>query len=187
MPKPSINLAEEVYLDPSIQFTQPLTERVSNPTHVFLTGVTGFLGAYLLAELLNRTEAVVHCLVRADDDIAAFERVKKHLEFYAVWDDRHQSRIVTLAGDLGKPNFALSEAQFDQLAEQVDLIYHNGAIVNIVRPYKASKPANVLGTQEILRLASLKQTKPVHYISTMGIFFAQKGVSEVMEADIPPH
>src|SRR5262249_32978073 len=36
-----------------------------SPRQVFLTGATGFFGAYLLHELEVQTEAVIHCLVRA--------------------------------------------------------------------------------------------------------------------------
>jgi FlaA1/EpsC-like NDP-sugar epimerase len=34
---------------------------------VFLTGATGFLGAHLLRELLDRTDARIHALVRGRD------------------------------------------------------------------------------------------------------------------------
>ena len=39
----------------------------SDVQKVVLTGGTGFLGAFLLYELLQRTTAEVHCLVRAKD------------------------------------------------------------------------------------------------------------------------
>ena len=40
-------------------------QSVRHPQHIFLTGVTGFVGAFLLAELLRTTEATAFCLVRA--------------------------------------------------------------------------------------------------------------------------
>jgi thioester reductase-like protein len=50
------------------------------------------------------------------------------------------------------------------------MIYHSGASVNLIYPYSVLKPANVLGTQEILRLASQIKIKPVHFVSTTSVF-----------------
>jgi len=38
---------------------------------IFLTGSTGYLGGYVLIELIERTTADIACLVRAPDDTAA--------------------------------------------------------------------------------------------------------------------
>jgi thioester reductase-like protein len=59
---------------------------------------------------------------------------------------------------------------FHALARSLDLVVHNGAAVNLIYPYAGLKPANVNGTREVLRLACLYKTKPVHYVSTNGIF-----------------
>src|SRR3954471_2400076 len=66
-----INVADlkaEAVLDPEIspEAVLPPTT-LAEPAHIFLTGATGFLGSFLLAELLRRTRADVHCLVRARD------------------------------------------------------------------------------------------------------------------------
>src|SRR5262249_26689903 len=63
-----------------------------------------------------------------------------------------------------------SPAQFQELAERIDVIYHNGALVNFIYPYQALKAANVEGTTEILALACASRPKPVHYISTLSVF-----------------
>jgi thioester reductase-like protein len=75
-----------------------------------------------------------------------------------------------VSGDLSQPLFGLGDQQFQFLASTIDVIYHNGALVNFVEPYPKLKAANVLGTQEVLRLASQFQLKPVHYISTLSVF-----------------
>ncbi|WP_454367496.1 SDR family oxidoreductase [Streptomyces ambofaciens] len=36
------------------------------PERILLTGATGFLGGFLLADLLDATDARIHCLVRAE-------------------------------------------------------------------------------------------------------------------------
>jgi thioester reductase-like protein len=79
-------------------------------------------------------------------------------------------RVVPVAGDLGEPRFGTTEEAFGELAREVDVVIHAGAVVNLVYPYEALAPANVGGTREVLRLACLHTTKPVHYVSTNGIF-----------------
>ncbi len=56
------------------------------------------------------------------------------------------------------------------MASQIDTIYHSAALLNYVYPYERFKPINVLGTQEVLRLASQIKVKPVHYISSVAVF-----------------
>ena len=75
-----------------------------------------------------------------------------------------------MVGDLSKPLLGLSQQQFQQIAKETDVIYHNGAWVNHTSPYSRLKSTNVLGTQEVLRLACEKTTKPVHFISTISVF-----------------
>jgi thioester reductase-like protein len=67
----------------------------------------------------------------------------------------------------------LTPQQFGDLAANIDVIYHNGAQVNFTYPYQALKAANVLGTQEVLRLAAQQKIKPVHFVSTTHVFPAE--------------
>jgi thioester reductase-like protein len=70
------------------------------------------------------------------------------------------------------------------LADKIDSIFHCGAVVKWTYPYSALKPANVDGTLEILRLAVRGRVKPLHYISTVGVFSSPDfGASAVMESD----
>ncbi|MFD6157471.1 amino acid adenylation domain-containing protein [Nocardia sp. NPDC060256] len=134
---------------------------------VLLTGATGFVGAYLLRELLDRTDAVVWCLVRADSIDAARDRVYRALRRYQLWGDLPEARIVLVPGDLAEPSLGLSEACHAWLAERIEVIYHNGAQVNHLEPYPRLCAANVEGTREVLRLATTHRVKPVHFVSTI--------------------
>lgn len=139
--------------------------------HIFLTGSTGFLGAFILEELLQKTAAnvTIHCLVRAKDGQAE-ERLKHNLLQFGLWQDRYQERIQVVVGDLSKPSFGLTSKQFESLCETIDFIFHSAAFVNYVYPYSLLKPATVDGTKEIIRLASTSYQKPLYYISTNGVF-----------------
>jgi thioester reductase-like protein len=165
-------LNEEAQLDPGITAGELVYEPAEEPKQILLTGATGFVGAFLLHDLLEMTSADVNCLLRADDLVQGRQRLKHNLESYQLWDDSFAERILPILGDLGQPKLGLSTDEFNRLAEQVDMIYHNGAMVNFVYPYQAHKAANVLGTQEVLRLASQAKLKPVHFVSTLSILYS---------------
>jgi thioester reductase-like protein len=175
------NLQTDARLDAAIQFTRPLAPDWAAPRAILLTGATGFLGGFLLDELLRQTEATIYCLVRAEDQASAGQRLQTHLRSYGLWREEWATRITPLCGDLAQPRLGLSEARFARLGKEIDVIYHNGAWVNALYPYERLRAANVLGTQEIIRLAALGQTKPLHYISTLAIFLSDLHTDQLVD------
>ncbi|KAB8320088.1 non-ribosomal peptide synthetase [Tolypothrix campylonemoides VB511288] len=164
------NLEAETILDSTINPVGVPVIDVTEPCCIFLTGATGFLGAFLLHELLLQTSADIYCLVRSSNSEEGKKRIQETLESYLLWTESFMSRIIPIVGDLSQPFLGLSSEQFQMLANKIDIIYHNGALVNFIYPYSALKAHNVLGTQEILRLAVQIKVKPVHFISTMSVF-----------------
>ncbi|MFE2295601.1 type I polyketide synthase [Streptomyces sp. NPDC059452] len=140
------------------------------PESVLLTGATGFLGAFLLRDLMRTTTARIHCLVRGADQDEARDRLRANMQWYRLWDEVDESRLSLVLGDLAQERLGLTEEHFDSLARTVDAVYHNGARVHWLHPYTALRDANVRGTQEVLRLAARHRTVPVHYVSTVGVF-----------------
>ncbi|MDQ3377582.1 MAG: thioester reductase domain-containing protein, partial [Actinomycetota bacterium] len=146
--------------------------------NVFLTGATGFLGAFLLDELLSTTQARIHCLVRPRDGEEPLETIRANLRSYGLGDAALSERVAAVVGDLGEPLLGMSDEDFDALAREVEVVIHAAAAVNLVYPYSALKAANVGGTHEVLRLAARHAAKPVHYVSTSGVFPANVGLCE---------
>jgi thioester reductase-like protein len=179
---PLLDLSAEAVLDPSIRPSAVSNVSVTDPKKIFLTGGTGFLGAFIIRELLQATDADIYCLVRATNAEEGKSKLKKNLEQYAIWQEQFNSRIIPVVGDLSQPLLGLGSEQFQTLSTTIDTIYHSGALLNYVYPYSALKAANVLGTQEVLRLACLNTVKPVHYVSSVAIFespvYAGKVVTE---------
>jgi thioester reductase-like protein len=103
-----------------------------------------------LHELLQQTSATIYCLVRSANLEEAKQKLKRNLKRYLLVDDKLGNRVVPVLGDLSQPRLGISEQQFRKLAAEIDLIYHNGAFVNLIYPYSALRAANVLGTKEIL-------------------------------------
>jgi acyl carrier protein len=105
---------------------------------VLLTGSTGFLGAFILHELLARSPATIYCVVRATTREGASERVKASMQAVNRWDEALAGRLVGVPGDLSKPWLGMSADDWDMLAGTVDLIVHNGAYVHWLLPYVLS-------------------------------------------------
>jgi len=180
----AINLKAEAVLDLTIRPDVIAYNPDVSPGAIFLTGATGFLGSFLLYELLHQTGADIYCLVRSENIESGRKKIKSSLESYLLWDESCSRRIIPVIGDLSQPLLGISPEQFQLLASQLHVIYHNGASVNFTYPYSALKAPNVLGTQEVLRLASLVKIKPVHFISTISVFSPSKsGVSLIREQD----
>lgn len=156
-------LPADIQPQPSDWASQPIES-------VLLTGATGFVGAFLLAELLAQTSADIYCLARAETEDTAHQRLRENLDFYRLWNESYQERIKPIPGDLTQPRLGLNKEVFEALAQKIDLIWHCGAAVKWTYPYAALAPANVAGTIEILRLATQGKTKPLHHVSTVGVF-----------------
>jgi amino acid adenylation domain-containing protein/thioester reductase-like protein len=158
-------------LDESIRAADDLPRAAWNsPEHILLTGATGYLGAFLLKELIERTGATVWCLVRAGSAGEGKARIRETMRGYRIWDDRFDERIEAVAGDLAEPLLGVGDDGFARLAGMIDAIYHCGALVNFVYPYSALKPANVDSVADVLRLAVTGRLKAVHYISSIDVF-----------------
>ncbi len=148
--------------------------RPGAPSHLLLTGVTGFLGPFLLASLLERTSHTLHALVRATDAEHGLDRIIASLRRAQLWSPALEAdvraRVRVICGDLAEPHLGMGEAAFRRLADTVDAIVHNGALVNYVRTYDALRPTNVVGTWELLRLAMTSHRKTFHLVSSTFIY-----------------
>lgn len=158
------------------------------PREVLLTGATGFVGAHLMHEVTARTAARVWCLARARDAAEALERINAAAARYNL-PAPPAGRVMPLPGDLAEPFLGLAPATFRALADTIDVIYHAGARVNFIYPYRALRAANVGGTREVIRLAGLSRGIPVHYVSSTAVLasLGTAGTREAAENTPPAH
>ena len=142
--------------------------------HVLLTGGTGFIGPFLMKSLLEQTRAKIYVLVRASDEEQGKQRLKGAMESMgpcgAGLMSMFEARVIPICGDLGLPKLGLTQAVWDFLANQIDTVFHNGATVNYLFNYDRMREANVLGTNEVLRLAFEGRPKTLNYVSTTFVF-----------------
>jgi thioester reductase-like protein len=149
----------------------PETPTLSN---VLLTGGTGFIGPFLVKSLLEQTHAKIHVLVRASEERQGRQRLRAAMESMgpcpAELMEMFEARVIPVCGDLGQKGLALTREDWDFLANEIDTVFHNGATVNYLLNYDRMRDANVLGTNEVLRLAFEGQPKSFNYVSTTFIF-----------------
>ncbi|MBB6418141.1 non-ribosomal peptide synthase/polyketide synthase [Streptomyces sp. AK010] len=173
----------EAELSPALRFTSDTSPagppdvphadpHAGGPREILLTGATGFVGAFLLAELLHRTSARVHCLVRARTDTEAAERLTGVMRRYGIGlgPTPDETRLNVVRGDLAAVDLGLDPSDWAGLRERVDTIVHSGAHVHHLSSYDRLKPANVEGTRTLLRLAAEGRPKAFHHLSTLGVF-----------------
>lgn len=149
---------------------------------VFITGGTGYIGAYIIYELLEQTNCDIICLVRASTNTEGKKRVANNLEHYGLWHSDYAKRISTVCGDLNEERFSLPPEEFQALANQIDCIFHCGAWVNFVYPYEAIKKSNVGSVETVLRLsvANPNHLIQVHFISTFGVVMSPDYRDEIV-------
>jgi thioester reductase-like protein len=119
--------------------------------------------------------------VRAEDEAHALRRVLDNLQRYGVDIGQGSSRVRPVIGDLTKPQLGLDERAFARLHELSGEIVHCGAQVKWTYPYRGLEAANVDGTREILRLATVGTPRAVHYASTVGVFSSRDYPADVVD------
>ena len=144
--------------------------------NVLMTGATGFLGVYIVAEILQTTGANLYCLVRPRKDTNPKQRIEQQMRHYAVWPDTPTwqsmwaSRVHVIEGDVTLPLLGMPDRLYEQMTHKIDAILHSAAHVNFIYPYEALRATNVLGLHEIVRFAFQSRIKPVHHLSTAAIW-----------------
>ncbi|MGZ3787805.1 MAG: SDR family oxidoreductase [Bacteriovorax sp.] len=120
---------------------------------IFITGGTGFLGQYLIRELAPHFKELI-VLSRKDDP-----------EFL-----RSFSNVRAVIGDITSPHVFESEEDQEAIMAGVDLIIHAAALYDIKASHSDCYLHNVVGTQNIIRLAKkIKNLKAFYYISTIAV------------------
>src|SRR5690606_34856049 len=103
----------------------------------FVTGATGFIGRFLVSNLLKR-KGTIHVLVRKGSE--------KKLDAIASsmgWD---RKRIVVVTGDLSKPKLGLAPAKVKALSGKVKHFFHLAAIYDLSADAASQQVANIDGT-----------------------------------------
>ena len=144
---------------------------VTEVREVLLTGATGFVGRFVLRDLLcMEGDLVVHCLVRASDGEHGLQRLRTAMEEAEIWDYAFAGRIRVVAGDVGEAQLGLSRAAFDDLCRRIDAVHHYAAEVSLSASYLSIRKANAFSMRNVLELCLRTRLKHLFHASTMGVF-----------------
>lgn len=155
------------------QYKTP-TLAVPDKYTVFLTGCTGFLGSFILRDLLERpgTETV-YCQVRAKDQAHGLDRIRQSGRAYGVWKDSYAEHIIVVPGTLENAHFGIDDTFWQTLVDEVDVVIHNGALVHWVYPYETLRGPNVVGSLNVMDLCTSGKPKYYTFVSSTSVLDTQ--------------
>ncbi|MFJ8716859.1 thioester reductase domain-containing protein [Streptomyces violaceus] len=135
-------------------------------TDVLLTGATGFLGAFLLHQLVATTPHRVYCVVRGDSEAEGAERLRAAAASYGLPEpDPERARVVT--GDLREVGKVCDDYRDGELIRRVGHVLHCAARVVFTEPYSELREDNVLPTLGLLRWARQHGVREFSFVSSL--------------------
>ena len=133
----------------------------------FVTGGTGFIGRFLIGNLLKR-KGSIHVLVRKASLKKFDAMVKKQ-----GWDPK---RVIAVPGDMTAANCGLTAAQVRALTAKIQHFFHLAAIYDLTASAAEQQAANIDGTQHALDLAAALKVKCFHHASSIAAAGLYPGV-----------
>ena len=133
----------------------------------FVTGATGFIGRYLVANLLRRGEPI-YVLVRKGS-------LKKLAAQREEWDAT-EKQVIAVTGDIGQKGLGIADADLRKLKGKVTHLFHLAAVYDISATAEAQQVANVDGTRNVVAFAAAVQAGTFHHVSSIAAAGLYDGV-----------
>lgn len=152
---------------------------------VLLTGATGYLGAFLLRELLDRGKGRVYCLVRAEDEESGMARLRAAAAKFLL-PEPDPERVHVVPGDLRDVAKIGERYRDGELEQRVGHIVHCAAKVVFTEPYRTLREENVLPTADLLTWARGCGIRDFSYISTVAATGLAMGSGRYLETRAQP-
>lgn len=131
-----------------------------SPKNILLTGATGYLGAHILKNLLDK-DCNVTCLVRDA------ERLKSVFKYY-FGNSMEKYSFEIILGNIELPQFGISDELYNELKEKTDAVIHTAANVMHAGYYKDFEKTNVIGTQNVIDFC-MGANAVLHHASTASV------------------
>jgi NAD(P)-dependent dehydrogenase (short-subunit alcohol dehydrogenase family) len=148
----------------------------------FVTGGTGFIGRFLIGNLLKRGDPI-YVLVRKGSQ-------KKLASLRHEWG-ASEAQVIAVAGDLGRPLLGVAEGEIAKLKGKVQHVFHLAAIYDLAASADAQELANIDGTRHAIDFATAIQAGCFHHVSSIaaaGLYegtFREDMFEEAEELDHP--
>ena len=139
--------------------------------HILLTGGTGFLGSYLIRDLLKKDNYYLYVTVRGRSEEESRERLVKKLNYYFGPElfEQYSHRIHILKSDLSSEYLGLDRVLYDDLSLKIDCIINSAAYVKHYGLYKEFYNNNVTSTKNLLDFSLSGKKKDIHHVSTVSV------------------
>ncbi|KAF7282345.1 hypothetical protein GWI33_002786 [Rhynchophorus ferrugineus] len=151
--------------------------------NVLITGGTGYLGKLLTAKLLATTNVkMIYLIVRLKEGADAQQRTNELFDkviFNKIDKNVFMDKVQSVEGDLMKPGLGMSHANKAFLRENINIIFHCAANMNMSAKLRTAVMTNVNGTTEILDIMKgAKVLKAFVAVSTAYSFCIHKIIEE---------
>ena len=135
--------------------------------YTLLTGSTGFVGRYLLKDMLL-ADLPVAVLVRGTKRETARQRLESVMTYWEQRLDRSLPRPMIVEGDVRQAGCGLSSASFTWLKQHCDTIIHSAASMKFHADDAEGEPffTNVVGTTNLLAVCHGSGIRHFHHVST---------------------
>lgn len=142
------NISNNLYYD----FKEDFNNKKIRAKNILLTGATGYLGIHILYELLTKTNSNIYCLIRNRNKQSSKDRLINKLKFYFGENvlPLIEKRVHVIVADITLPKFGLTNKNYENLGNEIDLAIHSAAIVNHYGDNTLFESINVTGTINII-------------------------------------
>ena len=138
--------------------------------NVLLFGATGFVGMHIIENFIKNDTGKIYCIVRDKNNKSAQERFGDILHFYfgSKLDKYLGNRIIAIRGNILKENFELSNKNYKNLIEDVDIVINSAAMVKHYGDEQKFIEINVNSTQNIINFC-IENKKRLLQVSTLSV------------------
>jgi thioester reductase-like protein len=131
---------------------------------IVITGAAGFLGLRLVRELLAEHRSLTVLVRRGPAE--TLDRVARFLALSGAPPElisQLPERITVRRGDVTQPRFGLSDAEFAELADDLDVLWHCAGDTTLDAGLSQLRKVNVDGTRNALALVERGRRRPLLY------------------------